>query len=539
MPSTPSRGQLLPAALAVAACIGWTVVRAHQVSPPQFKTGIDVVSLAVGVVDKDHKPIKGLRAEDFTVLEDGKTRPIVTFSEETIAAAPPPGPVWRDKFSPDVATNSTNAQRLVVIAMTYITGMDPWALQKATELGHGIVDRLGPEDMAAVVWLQRAQAGQSFTTDRAKLHAAIDRRLPGEVAVNSDCAFDTLFDVFGDFPEKRKLIIEVRPPKLASQTDIVSRFAAGGGRRVAGPSPRQECSSSTMPRDSRIQRANVGIYALDPNGLEMQTHMSVTRDQLATYGYTIADTNVPEQHIDTVLSESSSFYLIAYESAKDKPEDFRHLNVKVNRPGVTVMAPKNWYSTAPTAKELADPKKNKPLERAIESSLPTAAIPMRMSAMPFASAKGAPNVALSVGVTVPGAKGGAATAEKIDLLARAYDLDGKLSGTTRQSASLTLRRDGADVHIEMLMNLPLKPNRYQIRVSASSAALKTTGSVYVDLEVPDFGGEALSLSAIALATDPVGPTAPKDAFANFLPIVPTSERVIATGTAADVLLRVY
>jgi hypothetical protein len=37
-------------------------------NPPKFIGGIDVVKLDVSVYDKDHRPIKGLTAADFTVL---------------------------------------------------------------------------------------------------------------------------------------------------------------------------------------------------------------------------------------------------------------------------------------------------------------------------------------------------------------------------------------------------------------------------------------------------------------------------------------
>ena len=39
-------------------------------NPPKFIGGIDVVKVDVSVYDKDHRPIKGLTAADFTLLED-------------------------------------------------------------------------------------------------------------------------------------------------------------------------------------------------------------------------------------------------------------------------------------------------------------------------------------------------------------------------------------------------------------------------------------------------------------------------------------
>ena len=45
------------------------------VQPPTFRTGVDAVQLDVSVLDKDRRPVRGLTAADFTVLENSKPRP--------------------------------------------------------------------------------------------------------------------------------------------------------------------------------------------------------------------------------------------------------------------------------------------------------------------------------------------------------------------------------------------------------------------------------------------------------------------------------
>ena len=42
-----------------------------QAPLPTFRTGVDVVQLDVTVLDKDRHPVRGLTAEDFTILERG------------------------------------------------------------------------------------------------------------------------------------------------------------------------------------------------------------------------------------------------------------------------------------------------------------------------------------------------------------------------------------------------------------------------------------------------------------------------------------
>ena len=70
---------LLACWLAVLVCAS-ARQQAPPPQPPTFRTGVDVVQIDVSVLDKARRPVRGLSAADFTVLEDGKPRPIVAFS---------------------------------------------------------------------------------------------------------------------------------------------------------------------------------------------------------------------------------------------------------------------------------------------------------------------------------------------------------------------------------------------------------------------------------------------------------------------------
>ena len=48
---------------------------------PVFRGEINVIRLDVSVLDKDRRPIRGLKAEDFRVIEDGKEQTIVSVAE--------------------------------------------------------------------------------------------------------------------------------------------------------------------------------------------------------------------------------------------------------------------------------------------------------------------------------------------------------------------------------------------------------------------------------------------------------------------------
>jgi len=61
-------------------------IRAQQ---PTFRTTVDLVHFGVSVVDKQGKPVTGLKAEDFQVLEGGKPQVLKHFTAGEPEAAPP------------------------------------------------------------------------------------------------------------------------------------------------------------------------------------------------------------------------------------------------------------------------------------------------------------------------------------------------------------------------------------------------------------------------------------------------------------------
>ena len=54
--------------------------RIQQSSQSSFRAGVEIVEVPVTVLDGKRQPVRGLSVEDFTILEDGKTRPVVTFA---------------------------------------------------------------------------------------------------------------------------------------------------------------------------------------------------------------------------------------------------------------------------------------------------------------------------------------------------------------------------------------------------------------------------------------------------------------------------
>lgn len=58
--------------------------------PPSFRTGVDVVNVAVTVIDRKGSPVAGLAADDFEIVEDGKPQSVRYFAAGDAGADRPP-----------------------------------------------------------------------------------------------------------------------------------------------------------------------------------------------------------------------------------------------------------------------------------------------------------------------------------------------------------------------------------------------------------------------------------------------------------------
>jgi hypothetical protein len=89
------------------------------------------------------------------------------------------------------------------------------------------------------------------------------------------------------------------------------------------------------------------------------------------------------------------------------------------------------------------------------------------------------------------------------------------------------------------IDLP-KAGKYELRLSAHSAETDERGSVYLDVDVPDFSKAKLSMSGVVL-DNPLAlvPLAPARLLADLVPNPPTAERAFTTADRVSAFLRIY
>ncbi|MBA2305052.1 MAG: VWA domain-containing protein [Acidobacteria bacterium] len=137
---------------------------------PTFKSRVTVVPVDVRVVDRNGNPVKDLKQEDFTILEDGAPQRIVQFSFQELSPASTPGReplAFRKPLGETVAPQSRRIF-LIVLGRGRQTGPVK-AVQAAKTF---ISTRLLPQDQVAVLAYNRAT---DFTADHARVIDTIER----------------------------------------------------------------------------------------------------------------------------------------------------------------------------------------------------------------------------------------------------------------------------------------------------------------------------------------------------------------------------
>ena len=84
---------------------------------PQFRAAVDLIQVDVSVLDSVRRPLRGLSAGDFTVLEDGVPQRVMAFTEFHVPDPVAPSAPWMRELPPDVRTNAGDDGRLIVIVL--------------------------------------------------------------------------------------------------------------------------------------------------------------------------------------------------------------------------------------------------------------------------------------------------------------------------------------------------------------------------------------------------------------------------------------
>ncbi|MEO8077348.1 MAG: VWA domain-containing protein [Acidobacteriota bacterium] len=149
--------------------------QAGQNPLPSFRSGTELVTVDVGVVDKQGQPLRDLKPSDFTVTVGGQPRRVIT-AEFIDVAALQPGAPGRDQIVPLSTNEGGGVGRLFVFIVDQST-LDPGGLRDVARAASGFLDRLTFADRSAMMVLPVGPTIE-FTWSHDRVREAL-QRVPG------------------------------------------------------------------------------------------------------------------------------------------------------------------------------------------------------------------------------------------------------------------------------------------------------------------------------------------------------------------------
>ncbi|HKY19718.1 MAG TPA: VWA domain-containing protein [Vicinamibacterales bacterium] len=414
-----------------------------------------------------------------------------------------------------------------------------------------------------------------------------------------------LADFMGNIRGRRKALLLFSEGIDYATNDIFGAHNAGDVIRA------------TQDAITAAARGNVSVFGVDPRGLvgmspdavaldspglsgdSMVTaghlsgfaaEMRLSQDSLRTLaeetgGFATVGANNPAATFDRIVRANSTYYVLGY-YPPNHPRDgrFHKIEVRVNRPGLRVVARKGYASPrGKTPEERARDERAREARQKRKGGADTTTtelreilnspmqqqggVPMLVHAAAFKAAAGAAGasktvtpVEHSVALAIEIDSGqfqfqarqatearGTVYADTLELSYFSINERGTPLRGERRAIELSLRPETYKRvrHAGLRINerLALAPGRYQIRIGARETGASAMGTVFYDLVVPDFSKERLSMSGILLTagSSQTVPTfvSDKTVPAESLPGPATSRRTFARGDVVAVYAELY
>ena len=571
-----------------------------QQALPTFRATANLIEVDAVVTDRNGEFVRGLTRDDFEVLEDKKPQAVATFAlidlpvRITHAAAGATLPPM-----PDVASNAIEG-RIYLLVLDRIN-LDPAeSVRWKRAVRQFVLDDVGPGDLVGLVSLGLSARGCEFTTDKARVLRALDGMgaAPNTDQIAADATLapsgaggqgaaadaeiaDVLSRAVAD--EMGGYMNDVRHAYQA--LDVAAQYLIGiHGRRKAiimfsdglgvdmhsgapNGNPRTEAlglDATAIVQDviRAALRANVSIYTVAARGLAVNpaSGLPVGWESLQvmsqeTGGRAIVAFNDLTEPFRKIVEDSSAYYVLGYYGSGVKPDGgFHDITVRVKRPNLKVQARKGYYATsnsdAKLVKAIDETWARTDLGSLLSRSVPTSdlGLILRATAAPVASNGKTVTVAVSLEVGAGGLSfenRSGVFADEVEVAHFAIDDAGVAQAKGSEVVNLRLRPQTHDAVAargwRFVTQVDLAPGHYQLRLAVREQPNGRAGSVFVDIDVPDFAGTPLQLGAIALSSSRAAdmPTAGKvPALAGVLPGPPIGTRIFHATDRLGVFARV-
>jgi VWFA-related protein len=476
------------------------------------KIDLSLVQVDAVVTDKNGRQVTNLSAENFSIIEKGKSHPVdycvyiplagsETNGIRTQTTRPPSTTELGRTFvflvdNPriDLAFSNANANGISSGSFTLLRRAIRGAREAERLLTSFVENEVGPRDLVAIGDTE-VDLGvlSSFTNDRATLRQAIRQIRSNPTSGRAPTIRIT--SINGDYSLKD--LVDQNLRVIETISSVIKQLETLPGRKVITLlsrgmlfEPQLHGADIVIERMHKLidqaNRARVSINALTPAGVgnfggeTFQNFDSLIYLANETGGRAIYNTNDTRVGFAEIVERSRGYYLLAYKSEPDTHARPHSLKVQLNRDDLRVEARTTAY--ARTASPDLSPQET--LSAAINSPLRETAIPLDVTPSFVAStgSKGDIKLIIKVGVSE-------AELVNIDEMIKAeFDLavritgpDGKLSRPSihqlKLEATAEARNQALQEGITTLLRIPVDTSGfYRVSVAVQSKQTKQLGS---------------------------------------------------------------
>ena len=544
-------------AMALALMLTETSVVSQDTTDYTFHSKTELVLVNVTVRDRNGNPVRDLKREDFTVLEDNKPQQVISFDLENtdavLSTAATEAPLLRNTQprSADaqqaIATRPLKDRRLIILFFD-LSSMQPDEIDRATNAAQNYVDKqMVAADLVSIVSLgSTLSVNQDFTTDRALLKKTLQDFNLGagggfeegsagttEGTAETGGSFavdDTEYNIFNT--DRRLQALRSIADKLTPIEEKKSLIYFSSGMDRTGIENQSQLRSAT----NAAVKANMAIYTMDIRGLQALApggeaqnaslrgtspysgksvasafdSNATTQETLVTLagdtgGKAFLDSNDFSRVFTGVQQDSSVYYLLGYHSNNSARDGrFRRITVKINRPGLKLDFRRGYYAPADFQHSTRDDRERQ-LDEELASDLSTTDLPVYLSAAYFRI--GDRKFYVPVSLVVPGSQipfihNNDQDKATLDVLGIVTDTEKRPVGQIRDTVKLALSTTQLVQRKNVQYNngFVLPPGQYHVKFVVRENQSGRLGSFETDLTVPDLKTAPVKMSSIVLAS---------------------------------------
>jgi VWFA-related protein len=562
MTSAPKRFTDKAAAVVLVLVLLSSTLPSQEQSEYVFHVQSDLVLVNVTVRDKNGNFVRGLKPENFTILEDNKPQKILSFDVENVDALPSldvtqtkplPAPA-NGQPSPAPSTANTAAQfkdRRLIVLFFDLSAMEPDEIDHAvTSAEHYVDSQMAPADLVSIVSLGSSLlVNQDFTTDHTLLKKQLEAFSSGsgqgfeegttgttEGTPDSGQPFtadDTEYNIFNT--DRRLEALRSVAEKLAYVQQKKSLIYFSSGMDRTGIENQSELRSAV----NAAVRSNLAIYTMDMRGLQAlvaggeaqnaslrgvsaysgQATLNAlnsnftTQETLVTLasdtgGRAFLDSNDFSKIFKGVQDDTSTYYLLGYHSTNPARDGhYRRIVVKLNDknvPGAKIDFRRGYYAPADFKHSTQDDKERQ-LEEELASELPATDLPLYLGVAYFRLEGNKFFIPMSLvvpGSQIPFVRSSDRDKATLDVIGMALDSEHHPLNRIRDTVKLAVNAstEVQKKNVQYDTGMSLLSGKYHLKFVVRENQTGRMGSFETDITVPDLKAQPLKMSSVVLAS---------------------------------------